>query len=82
LEALPWATECINCSRLLEKEETMSRPLEEATLEPLFSHSFQHNKTDLRKFEEEDALDLATQHGSSDTPQDMPGTGDYKNLIP
>jgi YteA family regulatory protein len=83
LEALPWATECINCSRLLENENKNRRPLEEESLEPIFTHSYQHHKkTDSKNFEPDDALDLVTQYGSSDSPQDMPGTDGYKNLIP
>ena len=84
LEALPWATECIDCSRKMGRAK--GRPLEEASLEPPFRRSFQGNKDEIMyregKFAEEDALDLVTQYGSSDTIQDMPGTQNYEDVIP
>ncbi|MDR1702195.1 MAG: TraR/DksA family transcriptional regulator [Sporomusaceae bacterium] len=82
LEALPWAAECIECSRLLEQANTQKRPLEEEILEPVFERNVPAENILAGKFEEDDALDLVSQYGNSDTPQDLPSRKDYKNLIP
>ncbi len=82
LEALPWATQCMRCQEDLEKMSIAGRPLEEEVLAPPFHRSF----LDADKFESvgydgEDALQDVTRYGSSDTPQDIPGSYNYKALF-
>lgn len=83
LEALPWATQCVACQRLEEGQDLASRPLEEEVLAPPFHRTF----LDTAKFanvgfDGEDALQAVMRWGSSDTPQDIPGSYNYKALWP
>lgn len=82
LEAIPWASECIKCQEQDDASDSASRPLEEEVLTPPFSQNFlDHDKDDFIGFDGEDALQAVMRYGSSDTPQDIPGTRDYKRLF-
>lgn len=81
LEAIPWATTCIQCQRQKENPHSIPRPLEEEVLKPPFHRSFLD--TDPRGqvgFDGEDAWQAVAKWGNSDTPQDIPGSYDYKAL--
>jgi YteA family regulatory protein len=83
LEALPWATHCIACQRQEAVEGPVPRPLEEELLAPPFHRTF----LDTAKFanvgfDGEDSLQAVMRWGSSDSPQDIPGSYDYKALWP
>lgn len=82
LEAIPWANECVEC----QKEDALDlsrRPLEEQVLKPPFHRTFLDNdKEEFVGFDGEDALQAVMRYGSSDSPQDIPGTYDYKALFP
>lgn len=83
LEALPWATHCIDCQRLDEVADPTPRPLEEEILEPPFHRTFLDSaRFDFVGFDGEDALQAALKYGSSDTPQDIPGSYNFKALWP
>lgn len=81
LEILPWAYECIECQRKDEVEDPTPRPLEEEVLAPPFHRTFL-DATEFVGFDGEDALQAVLKYGSSDTPQDVPGSYNYKALFP
>ncbi len=83
LEVLPWATHCRDCQQERERADPPPRPLEEAVLAPPFHRTFLDNaESDFVGFDGEDALQSVLKWGSSDTPQDIPGSYDYKALWP
>ncbi|SMC56120.1 TraR/DksA C4-type zinc finger protein [Sporomusa malonica] len=83
LEALPWATQCIGCQEHFEQTDVTPRPLEEESLEPPFHRSFLDSaRFEFVGYDGEDALQDVARYGSSDTPQDIPGSYDYKALFP
>lgn len=82
LEAIPWASECIQCQRTEDESEAKRRPLEEELLKPPFQRSFlDHSDHEFVGFDGEDALQAVMSYGSSDTPQDVSGRHDYKDLF-
>ena len=82
LEAIPWANECIHCQECDDAVDQAERPLEEQTLKPPFQRTFlDHDPAQSIGFDGEDALQAVMSYGSSDTPQDIPGTHDYKDLF-
>jgi YteA family regulatory protein len=82
LEALPWATQCIDCQQQDDIPDSTPRPLEEEVLAPPFQRTFLDTaESDFVGFDGEDALQAAMRYGSSDTPQDIPGSHDYKTLF-
>lgn len=83
LEALPSAALCIECQHLSDDSREMPRPLEETVLAPPFHRTFlDESESDFVGFDGEDALQAVLKYGSSDTPQDIPGSYDYKALFP
>lgn len=83
LEALPWANQCRVCQEKIEQTDVTPRPLEEESLEPPFHRSFLDTASiDFVGYDGEDALQDVMRYGSSDTPQDIPGSYDYKALFP
>lgn len=82
LEALPWASQCIKCQQLLDQNDVTPRPLEEAILTPPFQRNFLDSASrDFVGYDGEDALQDVMRYGSSDTPQDIPGSEDYESLF-
>lgn len=83
LEALPWANQCKKCQEKSEQTDVTPRPLEEESLEPPFHRTFLDSASfDFVGYDGEDALQDVMRFGSSDTPQDVPGSYDYKALFP
>lgn len=83
LDAIPWAIECVGCQQHEDTLDLSRRPLEEQVLKPPFHRTFLDNdKVQFVGFDGEDALQAVMRYGSSDTPQDLPGTYDYKALFP
>lgn len=83
LEAIPWANQCIECQQASEKSDVTPRPLEEVVLEPPFHRTFKDTSDEhYIGFDGEDSLQAVLKYGSSDTPQDIPGSYDYKSLFP
>lgn len=83
LEALPWANECIDCQRDEDSSNLARRPIEEQLLTPPFKRTFlDDDLDDSVGFDGEDALQAVMRYGSSDSPQDLPGTHDYEDLFP
>lgn len=83
LEAIPWANECIDCQRNEDDSNPAGRPIEEQLLTPPFKRTFLDNDPEGSVgFDGEDALQAVMRYGSSDTPQDLPGTHDYEELFP
>ena len=83
LQVVPEAAYCIDCQQVSDGREISRRPLEEAVLAPPFGRTFlDTSKTEFVGFDGEDALQAVLKYGSSDTPQDLPGTHDYKELFP
>ncbi|WP_378952079.1 TraR/DksA C4-type zinc finger protein [Pelosinus sp. sgz500959] len=83
IEALPWASECIQCQRDDDSSDDARRPLEESILKPPFQRTFlDHSADQFVGFDGEDALQAVMRYGSSDSPQDIPGSHDYKDLFP
>lgn len=82
LEAIPWANECIQCQEKDEAVHSSFRPLEEEILAPPFQRTFlDHDEKGFVGFDGEDALQAVMRYGSSDTPQDISGSRDYKKLF-
>lgn len=82
LEAIPWARQCLSCQQALESNEvSLERPLEEENREPPFKRTFL-DESDTAGFDGEDSLQAVLRYGSSDSPQDIPGARDYKELFP
>lgn len=83
LDTIPWATRCIECQQKIDIEDPTPRPLEEESLEPPFHRTFLDSANfDFVGFDGEDALQSVMRYGSSDTPQDIPGSYDFKALFP
>ncbi|MBP2644730.1 MAG: yocK [Firmicutes bacterium] len=83
LEALPWAKLCIDCQRQDKPIDDMPRPIEEESLEPPFKRTFlDDSDSEFVGFDGEDALQDVLKYGSSDSPQDLPGSEDYDHLFP
>lgn len=82
LEALPWATQCMKCQEESEQTDVTPRPLEEDSLAPPFHRSFlDSDSVDSVGYDGEDAWQDVARYGSSDSPQDIPGSYDYKALF-
>lgn len=81
LDAIPWASKCLSCQQEAEHPDSTPRPLEEELLEPPFQRTFL-DETEFNGFDGEDALQSVMKFGSSDTPQDIPGTDNYHALFP
>ncbi|MDT8900438.1 TraR/DksA C4-type zinc finger protein [Anaeroselena agilis] len=84
LDAVPWASLCICCQQETDGNgDPTPRPLEEEILAPPFHRTFLDTvQSDFVGFDGEDALQAVLRWGSSDTPQDIPGTYNYKALWP
>lgn len=84
LEAIPWASQCLSCQQESEGQEIQAeRPLEEASLDPAFRRTFlDESENDFVGFDGEDSLQAVLRYGSSDSPQDIPGSRDYRTLFP
>ncbi|BBB92347.1 MAG TPA: TraR/DksA C4-type zinc finger protein [Methylomusa anaerophila] len=83
LEALPWAVRCIECQKDRNVIDATPRPLEEGVLAPPFHRTFL-DTADINfvGFDGEDALQAVLKWGSSDSPQDIPGSYNYKAAWP
>ncbi|MGE5654197.1 MAG: TraR/DksA C4-type zinc finger protein, partial [Bacillota bacterium] len=74
LEAVPWATECMDCRKKNEAHDTVStRPVEEDVLGVPFARTWTDGH-DTTAYDGEDALQEATRYGTSETNQDYPGS--------
>ncbi|MEG6585975.1 TraR/DksA C4-type zinc finger protein [Dendrosporobacter sp. 1207_IL3150] len=83
LEAIPWANTCMSCQQDMERADTTPRPIEEVVLEPAFHRTFlDSSRSDFVGFDGEDSLQAVLRYGSSDSPQDIPGSYNYKALFP
>ena len=81
LDAIPWANQCIHCQERDDASDRVERPIEELILKPPFQRTFlDRDPAQSVGFDGEDALQAVMSYGSSDTPQDIPGTHDYKDL--
>ena len=82
LEAIPWARECVHCQRREDLSDQKGRPVEELLLAPPFQRTFlDDDPVDSVGFDGEDALQAVMRYGSSDSPQDIPGSHDYNDLF-
>jgi YteA family regulatory protein len=75
LQALPWATLCIQCKTEQEKRESSyHRPVEEEVLATPFGSLYYPERV---FFDGEDAWQAVASFGTANTPQDIPGSVDY-----
>ncbi|NLO89381.1 MAG: transcriptional regulator [Clostridia bacterium] len=85
LEVLPQATTCEDCSSRSHEGDRSYRPLEGEVLVPPFNFQTEQdfgggeNQT---IYDGEDAWQEVARYGSSDTPQDVPGSKKYPNIWP
>lgn len=83
LEVIPWANECVECQGEDDSLDLSRRPIEEQLLTPPFKRTFlDDDKNEFVGFDGEDALQAVLRYGSSDSPQDLPGSSDYNDLFP
>lgn len=84
LEAAPWAALCVECQQATDGDgDPTPRPLEEEILAPPFHRTFLDTvQSNYVGFDGEDALQAVLKWGSSDSPQDIPGSYNYKALWP
>ena len=83
LQVMPEAAYCVACQQVSDGREISRRPVEEDVLAPPFGRTFlDGGGEDFVGFDGEDALQAVLRYGSSDTPQDLPGTHDYTDLFP
>lgn len=81
LDAIPWAVACIECQKNVESHDIATRPIEEYSLQPPFGRTFlDFQSNENVGFDGEDSLQAVWQYGSSDSPQDLPGSHDYSDL--
>lgn len=80
LEVFPSATTCIGCQRKREElPDRFHRPIEEQVLNPPFGRTWKDGSGD-PGFDGEDAWDAVAQYGTSETPQDVPGSKRYGDM--
>ncbi|MGE5591387.1 MAG: TraR/DksA C4-type zinc finger protein [Bacillota bacterium] len=80
LEAVPYATRCAACKREEEAlPDTNDRPAEEDVMMPPFGRSFR-DETGEPGFDGEDTWEAVAHYGTSETPQDEPGSRNYEEL--
>ena len=80
LEAVPYATLCLDCRKEREaRPEINERPVEEDVLGPPFGRSFR-DETGEPGFDGEDTWEAVAHYGTSNTPQDVPGAHTYEEL--
>ncbi len=80
LEAVPWTSECIDCQNIDDGLQSNIRPIEEKVLSVPFSRTYLDDDQSQNGFDGEDAFQAVQRYGTSDTPQDLPGMHDYKQL--
>lgn len=80
LEAVPWTNECLECQKIEDEFDSRIRPLEEEVLETPFFRTYLDNDKSQNGFDGEDAFQAVQRYGTSETPQDLPGMHDYKQL--
>lgn len=82
LEALPYATLCLECQKNFDIDRANLRPLEE----DVFPHSFgdvtnEDNPEGKTYTDGEDIQQIMEQYGTANSPQDIPGTISYKDMV-
>lgn len=81
LHALPWAATCVKCQEQLDSQDIAIRPIEEFSLQYPFGRTFlDHSTKQQAGFDGEDSLQAVWNFGSSDSPQDLPGSHDFSDL--
>lgn len=80
LDVFPMATTCIECQQRREAlPDRFHRPVEEKVLNPPFGRTWKGKSGD-PGYDGEDAWQEAAQHGTSETPQDVPGSARYNDM--
>jgi len=80
LEVFPSATTCIRCQTLREAPaDQFHRPIEEQVLNPPWGRSFRDGTGD-PGYDGEDAWQEAAQHGTSESPSDVPGAVKFTDM--
>lgn len=83
LEALPYATHCIECQSVLDNnlEGTNRRPLEERLFPDSFGHiDNDHDPEEKTIYDGEDTWEELERYGSANSPQDIMGVNDYEDI--
>lgn len=83
LEAIPYATLCIECQAVLDNnpEGTNARPLEERMFPDSFGHiDNDHDPEDKIIYDGEDAWEELERYGSANSPQDLQWVSDYEDI--
>lgn len=80
LEVFPMATTCIECQRRREAvPDQFERPVEEKVLNPPFGRTWRGSSGD-PGYDGEDAWQEVAQHGTSESPSDVPGSTRYTDM--
>jgi YteA family regulatory protein len=80
LEAIPYAQLCIQCKNEEAASDPNRRPLEEDVLKYPFGRTFTDN-TDYIGYDGEDAWQDVAKYGTSNSPQDVPGSVSYNDVF-
>ncbi|MGI5875339.1 MAG: TraR/DksA C4-type zinc finger protein [Dethiobacteria bacterium] len=80
LEGLPFASFCVSCKEDREQREREDRPVEEDNLCPPFKRTFTDG-SDYTGYDGEDAWQDVAKYGTSDTPQDVPGSRAHPSFV-
>ena len=81
LAAIPEAELCAACQKEVESDATFRRrPIEEKVLAVPFARTFT-DETSSTAFDGEDAWQAVARYGTSETPQDVPGSVTYNDLV-
>ncbi len=79
LEAVPWTRYCLGCKEEEEKRPDGLRPAEEIPLWPPFGRTF-NDRSERPGIDGEDIWESLEAYGTSNTPQDQPGSHDYHDM--
>lgn len=81
LQTIPEAELCAACQKESESDSSVrKRPLEEKVLSPPFARTFTDG-SDSTAFDGEDAWQAVARYGTSESPQDVPGSVTYNDLV-
>jgi len=81
LEAVPYATLCVECQSIVDREGGDSRPIEEEVFPFAFGNINNDHDIDNQIITDgEDTWEELERYGSANSPQDITGVSDYEDI--